>query len=207
MSKAQPGDYTIAVTSADAVIAGAGATQKLTLRAKERGATDVPITADKAGSGTVKVAVSGPGGYALSRSYTLQVRPPAQILARRTVKQLAKGESVTLSSDMFADLVPGTGSVSVSVGSSTALDAAGLLAALDRYPYPLLGTDHEPGAAAPLYERSRDAKRMSRSSQIPISAFATPSTAFWRGRAATARSACGVRAAMTCGSIPTSPTS
>ena len=131
----QPGDYTIAVTSADAVIVGAGATQKLTLRAKARGATDVPVTADKAGGGTVKVAVSGPGGYALERSYTLQVRPPAQILARRTVKQLAKGESVTLSNDMFADLVPGTGSVSVSVGSSTALDAAGLLAALDRYPY------------------------------------------------------------------------
>ncbi len=131
----QPGDYAITVTSADAVIAGAGATQKLTLRAKERGATNVPITADRAGSGVVKVAVSGPGGYALERSYTLQVRPPAQILARRTVKQLAKGESVTLSNDMFADLVPGTGSVSVSVGSSTALDAAGLLAALDRYPY------------------------------------------------------------------------
>ena len=36
---------------------------------------------------------------------------------------------------MFADLVPGTGGVSVSVGASTALDAAALLAALDRYPY------------------------------------------------------------------------
>ncbi len=131
----QPGDYTIALTSSDAVIAGVAATQKLTLRAKERGSAEVPITADKAGSGTVKVSVSGPGGYALERSYTLQVRPPAQILARRTVKEIAKGESFTLSSDMFADLVPGTGSVSVSVGSSTALDAAGLLAALDRYPY------------------------------------------------------------------------
>ena len=130
-----PGDYTIAVTSTDAVIAGAGATQKLTLRAKERGAADVPITADRAGSGAIKVAVSGPDGYALSRSYTMQVRPPAQILARRTVKDLAKGDSFVLSADMFADLVPGTGSVSVSVGSSTALDAAGILAALDRYPF------------------------------------------------------------------------
>jgi hypothetical protein len=129
------GDYTIAVTSADAVIAGAGATQKLTLRAKERRSADIPITADKTGSGTIKVAVSGPAGYAALRSYTMQVRPPAQILARRTVKELAKGESLTLSGDMFADLVPGTGSVSVSVGSSTALDAAGLLAALDRYPF------------------------------------------------------------------------
>jgi alpha-2-macroglobulin len=131
----QPGDYTIALSAADAVFAGAGATQKLTLRAKARGALTVPITANAAGSGVVQVGVSGPGGYTLARTYVLTVRPPAQILARRTVQSLGKGESLTLSSDMFADLVPGTGNVSISVGASTALDAASLLAALDRYPF------------------------------------------------------------------------
>jgi len=131
----QPGDYTIALSTAEAVIAGAGATQTLTLRAGARGAIDVPITANAAGTRTVKVGVTGPQGFALERSYELAVRPPAQILARRTVKPIAKGDSLTLSSDMFADLVPGTGAVSISVGASTALDAAGLLAALDRYPY------------------------------------------------------------------------
>jgi alpha-2-macroglobulin len=131
----QPGDYVVTVSSADAVIAGAGATQTLTLRAKARGAIEVPITASAAGSGAVKVDVAGPAGFALERNYVLAVRPPAQILARRTVKSLAKGDRLILSSDMFADLVPGTGGVSISVGASTALDAASLLAALDRYPY------------------------------------------------------------------------
>ena len=56
-------------------------------------------------------------------------------MARRTVKPLAKGESLTVSSDMFADLVPGTGAVSLSIGSLASFDAAGLLAALDRYPF------------------------------------------------------------------------
>ena len=42
---------------------------------------------------------------------------------------------MTLSNDLFSDLVPGTGSVSVSVGPSTALDAATILQALDRYPF------------------------------------------------------------------------
>src|SRR5207245_9990803 len=37
--------------------------------------------------------------------------------------------------DLVADLVPGSGSVALSVGVSTALDAAALLAALDRYPF------------------------------------------------------------------------
>ena len=135
MSRAQPGDYNVAVTASDAVLVGAGASQKLTLAAKQRGDLTVPVTANAAGPGTVKVSVSGPSGFALQRSYTVTVRAPAQILARRNVQPLAKGQSVTLSSSMFADLVPGTGSVSISVGSSTALDAAALLAALDRYPY------------------------------------------------------------------------
>ncbi len=63
------------------------------------------------------------------------MRPATQILARRTVKPLAKGESLTLSNDLFADLVPGSASVALSVGVSNALDAAALLAALDRYPF------------------------------------------------------------------------
>jgi len=130
-----PGDYAIAVTATDTVVAGAGASWKLTLRAKARGAVTVPITASGAGTGAVKVAVSGPAGFALERNYALSVRPPAQILARHTVKPIAKGDSFTLSGDMFGDLVPGTGSISISVSSSAALDAAGLLTALDRYPY------------------------------------------------------------------------
>ncbi|HEY9359451.1 MAG TPA: alpha-2-macroglobulin family protein, partial [Xanthobacteraceae bacterium] len=88
-----------------------------------------------AGNATVIVRVSGPDGFALERSYALPVRPATQILARRTVKPLAKGESLSLSNDLFADLVPGSASVALSVGVSNALDAAALLAALDRYPF------------------------------------------------------------------------
>ena len=127
------GDYTVAVTGASAL--SASATLKLSLRTKQRGSLTVPLVATAAGNSEVHVSVSGPSGFALERSYTLAVRPPGQILARRTVRPIAKGGSITLSSDLFADLVPGTGAVSLSVGSSTALDAAALLAALDRYPY------------------------------------------------------------------------
>jgi uncharacterized protein YfaS (alpha-2-macroglobulin family) len=164
----KPGDYTVALSSAAAVIAGAGATQTLTLRDKARGGINVPITADAVGSGAVKVTVTGPAGFALERTFVLAVRPPAQILARRTVKPIAKGESLTLSRDMFADLVAGTGAVSISVGASTALDAASLLAALDRYPYrcseqitsralPLLYLSELSGAAHQARDAAADA--------------------------------------------------
>ena len=70
--------------------------------------------------------VSGPDNFALERSYALDVRPATQILTRRTVRTLAKGETLTLSKDLFADFVPGTGRVGLSVAVSTSLDAATL---------------------------------------------------------------------------------
>ena len=127
------GDYRLEVRSEG--IAGNTSPQTLKLNAKQRSSVTVPLTAAAAGNAAVTARLSGPGGFALERSYALAVRPATQILARRTVKPLAKGESLTLSSDVFADLVPGTGSVALSVGLSTALDAAALLAALDRYPF------------------------------------------------------------------------
>ena len=129
------GDYKIEVKSEGVNVVGNAAAQTLRLNAKERKSATLPLTASAAGASEVIVKVSGPAGLALERHYALNVRPATQILARRTVRPIAKGESVTLSNDMFSDLVPGTGSVSVSVGVSTALDAAALLAALDRYPF------------------------------------------------------------------------
>ncbi len=130
-----PGDYQVAVKSDGPVTVGEGATPTIRLAAKQRSGVTVPIAAARAGIATVTVGVSGPAGFALERSYTLAAKPATQILARRTVKPIAKNESLTLSGDLFADLVPGTGGVAVSVGPSTALDAAALLAALDRYPF------------------------------------------------------------------------
>jgi uncharacterized protein YfaS (alpha-2-macroglobulin family) len=129
------GGYTIAASADGPVVLGDGATKTLQLRAKQRDRVTLPVTARGAGAVTVKIAVQGPGGFTLERSYALNVRPATQVLARRTIKPLAKGESLTLSRDLFADLVPGTGSVALSVGTSTALDAAALLKALDRYPF------------------------------------------------------------------------
>ena len=63
------GDYTVAVSSADAL--SASASQKLTLRAKERGTASVPLTATAAGNGSVRVKVSGPSDFALERSFHL----------------------------------------------------------------------------------------------------------------------------------------
>jgi uncharacterized protein YfaS (alpha-2-macroglobulin family) len=130
----QAGDYRIAVTTQGPLAAGEGASQTLRLAAKQRAGLTLPLAASGVGVGTVAVRISGPS-FELERSYTLAVKPATQMLTRRTVKPLAKGESLTLSGDLFSDLVPGTGALAVSVGPSAALDVAALLQALDRYPF------------------------------------------------------------------------
>ncbi len=129
------GDYVIAVSAEGALSLSGDATRTLALRARQRGSTAVAIAGKAAGAGTLKVRMSGPSGFALERSFALDVRPATNILTRRTVKPLAKGETLVLSADVFTDLVPGSGSVALSVGPSQALDAAALLKALDRYPF------------------------------------------------------------------------
>ena len=75
-----------------------------------------------------------------------RLRDAAQLHARRQARDAgdhaphraadrAGARASRISSDLFADLVPGTGGVQLSVGPSTALDVAALLKALDRYPF------------------------------------------------------------------------
>jgi uncharacterized protein YfaS (alpha-2-macroglobulin family) len=128
------GDYAINVTTEGPLAVGQG-TQTLRLAGKQRTGVSLPVNANAVGIGSVAVKISGPNGFEMARNYTLATKPATQILTRRTVRPIAKNESITISSDLFADLVPGTGGVQVSVGPSTALDVAALLKALDRYPY------------------------------------------------------------------------
>jgi alpha-2-macroglobulin len=131
----EPGDYTINVkTSGPVKVTGNPATT-VKLAAKQRSSMALALDAAYAGTANLDVDIKGPNGLTLARHYALDVKPATQILARRSIRTLAKGESLTLTSDMFSDLVQGTGGVSLSVSLSTALDAATILKALDRYPY------------------------------------------------------------------------
>lgn len=131
----EAGDYTINVkTSGPVKVTGNPATT-VKLAAKQRSSMALAIDAGGAGTAQLDVDIKGPSGLTLARHYALDVKAATQILARRSIRTLAKGESLTLTSDMFSDLVSGTGGVSLSVSLSTALDAATILQALDRYPY------------------------------------------------------------------------
>ncbi len=130
-----PGDYTVSVKTSGPVKVSGNPVTSAKLAAKQRSSMSLALDAGGAGSAALDVDIKGPNGLTLARHYALDVKPATQILTRRSVRTLAKGESLTLTSDLFSDLVEGTGAVSISASLSTALDAATILKALDRYPH------------------------------------------------------------------------
>jgi uncharacterized protein YfaS (alpha-2-macroglobulin family) len=129
------GDYSVSVKTSGPVKVSGNPTTSVKLAAQQRTSMSLALDAGGAGQAALDVDIKGPNGLTLARHYTLDVKPSTQVLTRRSVRTLAKGESLTLTPDMFSDLVDGTGTVSVSASLSSALDAATILKALDRYPH------------------------------------------------------------------------
>jgi alpha-2-macroglobulin len=130
-----PGDYAISLKTSGPLKVSGNPTTTVKLAAKQRYSMSLALDAGGAGKADLDVDIKGPNGLTLARHYALDVKPATQVLTRRSIRTLAKGESLTLTSDMFSELVEGSGSVSISVSLSTALDAATILKALDRYPH------------------------------------------------------------------------
>ncbi len=129
------GDYSVSVKASGPVKVVGHPVVTARLAAKQRTSMSLALDALGAGAANLDVDIKGPNGLTLARHYALEVKPATQVLTRRSVRTLARGESLTLTSDMFSDLVDGTGTVSISASLSTALDAATILKALDRYPH------------------------------------------------------------------------
>ncbi len=108
--------------------------RKFKLESGARKSLTIPVTATGIGHAAVDLKLTGPG-LAAPQTLALDVSPGTSELYRRSVRTLAPGESLALSSDLVADFVPGTGAVSLAVSSLAGIDVPALLQALDRYPY------------------------------------------------------------------------
>ena len=132
------GQFSLTATTEGGVslVGGNAGMQTVSLKPQERKSLTLPLTGNALGKGRVKVAVAGPGGINVERSYTLDVAPAAPNVTRRTFQALAaKSGMLTVSPDVIADLIPSTARVTLSAGRNAALDVPGLLLALDRYPF------------------------------------------------------------------------
>jgi len=129
-----------------------------------RATLSVPLIAPEHGGDTaIEVVVTTPSGQKLTKSLALPIRALDPEVARTQRVALADGDIFTLSDDVFADYLPGTGRATLAVGPLARFDAPGLLAALDRYPYGC--TEQITSKALPLLYFAPVARAMGLSNQ------------------------------------------
>ncbi|MFZ1470343.1 MAG: alpha-2-macroglobulin family protein [Paracoccaceae bacterium] len=96
---------------------------------------EVPVTAGALGNQTIDVALTTPDGKVLKKTLTLPVQMNDPEIVKVSRLDLKKGQSFTFDQAVFTGLVDGSGKSVMAVGPLGRLNAPGLLATLDRYPY------------------------------------------------------------------------
>jgi hypothetical protein len=131
----EAGDYRLDLDIHGPLTAEADALSRtVKLAAHQRASVTMPIAAAGVGTATLDLRITGPGLSATQR-LPLGIQAGAPDVYRRIINPLAPGASATISDDLLAEFVPGTGSVSLAASPFGALDAPAVLQALDRYPY------------------------------------------------------------------------
>ena len=131
----EAGDYTLDLDIHGPLTAEADAMRKtVRLDARQRQSLSMPITAAGVGAADLALRLTGPRTD-LTQQFKLALASGAPDAYRRTVKPLPGGATATISGDLIADFIPGTGSIAISASPFGALDAPALLLALQRYPY------------------------------------------------------------------------
>ncbi|MGL4239055.1 alpha-2-macroglobulin family protein [Tabrizicola sp.] len=96
---------------------------------------EVPVTAGGVGIQTIDVSLTTPDGKVLKKTLTIPVQVNDPEVAKISRLELASGQTFTFDENVFVGLVEGSGKATMAVGPLARLNAPGLLAALDRYPY------------------------------------------------------------------------
>jgi alpha-2-macroglobulin len=131
----EAGDYNLDVdVKGPVTVATEAARRTFRLAKGQKTQVTIPVTSAGLGTASFGLRLTG-GGHDLSQEVRVRVLPTNQAIANRSVRPIPGGGSITLSGDLLNDMIPGSGSVAVTVSPFAALDVAALLKALDRYPY------------------------------------------------------------------------
>jgi uncharacterized protein YfaS (alpha-2-macroglobulin family) len=105
------------------------------LGAQAKAVFAIPLKADGVGIQTIDVALTTPDGRVLRKTLTVPVQINDPEVVRVSRFDLKKGQEFTFDSNVFAGLVAGSGKATMAAGPIARLNAPGVLAALDAYPY------------------------------------------------------------------------
>ncbi len=132
------GTYDLLVSSEGPVQIGSGEADVRTveLAANAKAQIILPVSASvAAGTGQIFATLTAPDGSETIKRARLDVRDNQPDIVRRSVFALAGGDSLLLDANTIAGMKRDTVSIKVSAGGAARIDVAGLLDALDRYPY------------------------------------------------------------------------
>ena len=147
----RPGNYVATITTSGPVGLAGGAPQTVVTQNLAVGQRVlIPVALEGRGLGIANVALklTGPG-FAVTRSWPIQVRSAQLDIARDETLPFAPNASFTANRALIADLVPGTQTLGLTVSAAHGFsNVPGLLKWLDKYPYGCI--EQTSSAAMPL---------------------------------------------------------
>jgi len=133
-----PGAYVATIRTSGPVSLPGGAQSVVNQTLVKAQRVLVPVTLTGAGIGVASITldVSGPGGFKVSHSWPIEVRPAQLDLTREDEVPFPGKASFTANQSLVSDLIGSTANVSLSVSAAHGYNnVAGLLKWLDKYPY------------------------------------------------------------------------
>ncbi|MCO8143657.1 alpha-2-macroglobulin family protein [Rhodovulum tesquicola] len=138
----------LSVTGSGVTLDAAAIPPDLELAEGGKATLSIPVIAGEPGLAEIAVTLTTPDDQTLTRRLALPVEVTDPEVLRTSRFTLADGDRFTADQAIFSGFLPGTGRATLAIGPIARLDAAGLLAALDRYPYGC--TEQVASAALPL---------------------------------------------------------
>ncbi len=129
----EAGDYQVSISGEGPIAFDTAATYALAAGQKET--ASFTFEAGAVGVGAVKMDVTGPGGFAVSRSYPIQSRTPYFPVTEVKTEPLDPEESFQVSDAVLDGYAPGSGDVAVSFSRIRGVEPGPLLDSLYRYPW------------------------------------------------------------------------
>ncbi|HEX3674175.1 MAG TPA: alpha-2-macroglobulin [Rhizomicrobium sp.] len=134
-----PGQYTATVTAVGPVGLDAGAPQDVIVRSLARGQrilVPVGLQAKGLGIAGVRLTLTGPGGFKVSRGWPIEVRASQLDTASDEIATLGANQTWRADAKLIADVIPSTANVGINISAAHGYsDVPGLLRWLDKYPY------------------------------------------------------------------------
>ena len=133
-----PGAYIATIRTSGPVSLPGGAQSVVNQTLAKAQRVLVPVTLNGAGIGIANITldVSGPGGFKVSHSWPIEVRPAQLDIAREDEVPFPGKATYVANQTLVSDLIGSTAGVSLSVSAAHGYNnVAGLLKWLDKYPY------------------------------------------------------------------------